>query len=147
MFEPTVIPALGEPHPRRKYFTVDEANRALPFISRVVLDIAEVYSQILELRHELENLDDGDLRNLTEREYEATMDRLGAFVDELHLAGVELRDFERGRVDFPAIYSQREVMLTWATGDPAVTHWHPAEGDDYEPRPVESLLAADADAA
>lgn len=147
MTDPSVVPAVATPSasaPGRKTFSVEEANRALPYISRVAVDIAEVYSQVIELRGELENLDDGDLRNLTEREYETTMDRLGGLVDELHNAGVELRDFELGRVDFPAAHADRLIMLAWQTGETAVTHWHDAEGDDDELHPVETLFENEA---
>jgi len=144
MFDPSVVPTLETPAPGRKLFSVDEANRALPYVSRVVVDIAEVYSQIIELRSELENLDDGELRNLTEREYETTMDRLGVLVDELHNTGVELRDFELGRVDFPAVLSGEEVMLTWQNGQPAVTHWHTLDADDETLHPLPTTLSSEA---
>lgn len=139
MFDPSVVPVVESPLPGRKYFSVEEANRALPYVSRVVDDIARVYEQIIELRRELENLDDGDLRNLTEGEYETTMDRLGGLVDELHQTGAELRDFELGRIDFPAWDESRQVMLTWQTGEPAVTLWHHADTDDDTLYPVEQL--------
>lgn len=139
MFDPSVVPAVNTPRPGRKYFSAAEANRSLPYVSRVAVDIAEVYSQVIELRNELENLDEGTLRNLTEREYETTMDRLGGLVDELHLTGVELRDFELGRVDFPAVFDNQEIMLAWQTGELAVTRWHYAQSEDDETFAVESL--------
>lgn len=144
MFDPSVVPVVSAPRPGRKYFSVAEANRALPYISRVAVDIAEVYSQVIELRNELENLDDGSLRNLTEREYETTMDRLGGLVDELHGAAVELRDFELGRVDFPAVHDDQEIMLAWRIGELAVTRWHYAQSDDDETYSIDSLRENDA---
>ncbi|MEM9882262.1 MAG: DUF2203 family protein [Planctomycetota bacterium] len=127
-----------------KVFSLDEANRALPYVSRVAVDIAEVYAQVIELRAELEGLDDGELRTLTEREYETTMDRLGGLVDELHLTGAELRDFERGRVEFPGRLGHRRIMLSWEAGAAAVTGWHDAEADDDTLHPVADLIGADA---
>lgn len=132
MFDPSVVPVVNAPRPGRKYFSVEEANRALPYVSRIAVDIAEVYGQVIELRNELENLDDGELRDLTEREYETTMDRLGGLVDELHVTGVELRDFELGRVDFPAVHDDQEIMLAWQTGELSVTRWHYSDSDDDE---------------
>ncbi|MEM9418117.1 MAG: DUF2203 family protein [Planctomycetota bacterium] len=144
MFDPTVVPSVNPPRPGRKYFSVTEANRALPYVSRVAVDITEVYSQVIELRSELENLDEGELRNLTEREYETTMDRLGGLVDELHLAGVELRDFELGRIDFPAVHDNHEIMLAWQTGETAVGRWYYPESDDDEHFMIDSLLDSEA---
>ncbi|MEM6854194.1 MAG: DUF2203 family protein, partial [Planctomycetota bacterium] len=87
---------------------------------------------------------DGSLRNLTEREYETTMDRLGGLVDELHGAAVELRDFELGRVDFPAVHDDQEIMLAWRIGELAVTRWHYAQSDDDETYSIDSLRENDA---
>lgn len=139
MFDHSVVPVVAGPEPGRKFFSVHEANRALPYVSRVVADIAETYVQIIELRRELENLDDGALRNLTDREYETTMDRLGGLVDELHMTGAELRDFELGRVDFPAVYDNRPIMLTWESGKAEVSQWHHIDDDDESLYPVEEL--------
>ncbi|MEM1109698.1 MAG: DUF2203 family protein [Planctomycetota bacterium] len=123
---------------------MEEANRALPYVSRVAVDIAEVYGQVIELRNELENLDEGSLRDLTEREYEAMMDRLGGLIDELHLAGVELRDFELGRVDFPSVFEEQEIMLAWQAGELAVTRWHYAQSEDDETYAIETLAGGEA---
>lgn len=130
MPNPTIVPLIDSPRLGRKVFSLAEANRSLPYISRVVVDIVEVYAQVLELRHELENLDEGSLRELTEKEYETTMDRLGRLVDELHETGAELRDFELGRVEFPAQLRRQDVMLSWQAGESAVTHYHAVDAED-----------------
>src|SRR5690606_26704015 len=98
--------------PGRKYFTVEEANRALPYISRIVSDVAEVYGRIVEIRRDLE-AEDAAAPGSLEREYDRCMDRLSTLIDELHDVGVELKDFEKGLIDFPALYDQREVLLCW----------------------------------
>ena len=144
MFEPSVVPTVATPARGRKTFSLAESNRALPYISRVAVDVADVYGQVIELRSELENLDDGSLRNLTEREYETTMDRLGTLVDELHNVGVELRDFELGRVDFPSAHDDRLIMFTWQIGETSVMRWHDTEADDDQTHPIEALLESEA---
>ena len=127
----------------RHLFTAEQANQTLPYVSRVVADIVESYTQILELRRELENLDDGDLRELTEREYESTMDRLGQLVDELHATGAELRDFERGRVEFH-LEGDDLAMLTWQLGDHRVRRMLEEEIDQDVKRLAEALRESEA---
>ena len=105
----------------------------------MVADISRTYEQVVELRRELEDLDDGSLQRLTEREYEESMDRLGGLVDELHRTGSELRDFELGRVEFPADFHGRRVMLSWQIGDPQVQHWRPLRNDDDEVYSIATL--------
>jgi len=107
----------------KRYFTVAEANQALPYVARIVEDVTTVYRRIVDLRRRLEQAEPGQDENL-EREYEKSMDRLSHLVDELHAVGVELKDFEKGLVDFPAWHDGREVLLCWKKGEEAVEHWH-----------------------
>lgn len=124
----------------RKRFTLEEANRALPLVQRVARDVVETYRRIVELRRELE--EDG-ARDLAEAEadYERQMDRLSDLVDELHLVGVELRDFEAGTIDFPAWHGDHEVLLTWRYGDERVTCWHEHDDAFDSRRPLSDLAA------
>jgi len=112
------------PQQGKKYFTVNEANRALPYVSRIVDDIVAAYEHVVELRQQLEATGDDEAVSDEQREYERQMERLGTLVDELQDAGVELKDFEKGLIDFPAVFESREVLLCWHQGEDAVTHWH-----------------------
>ncbi|MFW6059061.1 MAG: DUF2203 domain-containing protein [Phycisphaeraceae bacterium] len=121
----SAIKAGPSPQPGKKYFTVDEANRALPYVSRIVADVIATYGEVAELRHQLEADDEANARSAdAEREYQGRMDRLSSLVDELQGAGVELKDFEKGLIDFPAVFEGREVLLCWHQGETTVSHWH-----------------------
>lgn len=121
----------------KKLFTLDHANRALPYVVRVVDDISEVYGRIIELRKRADAPGGPDTE--AEREYEQMMDRLGELVDELHAVGVELKDFELGLVDFPAIHQGREVLLCWKRGEPSIEHWHELDAGLSGRQPVSIL--------
>ena len=121
----------------KKYFTLEQANRALPYVRRVVDDITGVYSRIIELRKCADKPGGPDTE--AEREYEKTMDRLSELVDELHAVGVELKDFELGLVDFPAMHQGREVLLCWKRGEPSVQHWHELDAGLSGRQPVSIL--------
>ncbi len=118
-------------------FTLDQANRALPYVSRVVDDITAVYSRIIDLRRSADK--PGGPNSESEREYEKTMDRLGVLVDELHAVGVELKDFELGLVDFPAIHQGRDVLLCWKRGELKIDHWHEVDAGLSGRQPVSIL--------
>ncbi len=121
----------------KKLFTVELANRALPYISRIVDDISAVYSRIIELRKRADKPGGPDTE--AEREYEKTMDRLGELVDELHAVGVELKDFELGLIDFPAMHQGREVLLCWKRGEQSVEHWHELDAGLSGRQPISIL--------
>ncbi len=123
----------------RKQFTVAEANRSLPYVARVVDDVMSVYKRIVDLRRGLEDIGAGDESLELERDYERSMDRLGELVDELHMVGVELKDFEKGLIDFPAEHNGREILLCWQQGEQAVTHWHEIDAGFGGRQTVEAL--------
>lgn len=117
------------PTPGRKYFTVAEANQALPYVSRVVEDIRQTYKRAVELQERMErpmpgDEDGGDLQ----KAYEQAVEQLNRYVDELRGAGVELKDYEMGLADFPAVYEGREVYLCWKAGEERILAWHEIEG-------------------
>lgn len=123
----------------KRYFTAAEANRALPYVSRVAEDISCVYGSVIHLRRQLEEAELHDETAEVERQYERAMDRLSQLVDELHAVGVELKDFERGLVDFPALHQGREISLCWCRGEDQVTQWHEVDAGFAGRQPVELL--------
>ena len=129
------------PQSGKKYFSVEEANRALPYVSRIVSDVTVVYGRIVEIRRQLESQHPVPGAAELERAYDDAMDRLSNLIDELHEVGVELKDFEKGLVDFPAIHDDREVLLCWKRGEEAITHWHEIDAGFAGRHPV-SLLSA-----
>jgi len=122
--EKTPVAVNHAPEPGKKYFTVDEANRALPYVSRVADDIADCYREAVDVRQRIEQPGIDDAVEQLKSDYESAMDRLNDLVDELQHANVELKDFERGLVDFPARHDGREICLCWHRGESTVQAWH-----------------------
>lgn len=116
--------ATRPPRRGKKYFTVEEANRALPYIARVVNDVRERYLHAVQVRQRIERSESDQTVDDLRREYEQLMDQLNAFIDELALVGVELKDFERGLIDFPATHDGREICLCWQHGEEQIIAWH-----------------------
>ncbi len=114
----------ASPRRGRKYFSLDEANAALTYLQRVVGDITDCYHEAVDVRQRLEAPQSEDNTNDLKNEYEGFMDRLNELIDELHHAGVELKDFEKGLVNFPAIHQRREIYLCWQRGEEGVRCWH-----------------------
>ncbi len=132
-------PAYPKIEEGKKYFSLDEANRALPFVRRVVTDICEAYRRAVGLQHKMEfPLPDQDTDQLRD-EYETLMTRLNDLVDELSLVGVELKDYDKGLVDFPAIHEDREVNLCWMLDEPQITAWHEVDAGYTGRRDIATL--------
>ena len=51
-------------------------------------------------------------------------DQINTLIEELQAVGVELKDFDKMLLDFPAIHEGREIYLCWHRGETAVQAWH-----------------------
>ena len=129
------------PKPGKKYFNSEEANEALPYVSRVVGDITSYYRLAVQIRQQIERPGVDDDTEQLRVEYESVMDRLNALVDELQQVGVELKDFERGLIDFPCVHEGREICLCWHLGEDVVGAWHEIDAG-YAGRQDVSVLHA-----
>jgi len=119
----TIAPA-KKPKPGKKYFTLAEANRALAYVRPVIRDLCGCYERVVDLRRRIEQCTQDEPLEFLEGDYEKAMDSLSQFVDELHHVGVEIKDFEKGLVDFPAVHEEREVSLCWHMGEDSIQAWH-----------------------
>ncbi len=67
-----------------------------------------------------------ELTDLREQ-LEAAHESLRTVLAELDELGVEVKDVDRGLLDFPAIIDGREVLLCWHVGEPRIAYWHSRE--------------------
>jgi hypothetical protein len=121
----------------QKYFTVEEANRMLPLVGRIVSDIVELFGSVHERRlrlerirhrrgsdsHEQGNLYDEELLQM-EKELEKGIRRVEEFIGELKSLNVELKDPVAGLVDFRSQVDGRDIYLCWKLGEEEIGHWH-----------------------
>ncbi len=111
----------------RRYFTVDEANRALVLVKRIVSDVIVEYAELVDLQEMVEAAEEfgpsQELAGAHDRLVQ-TVDRLQRCLEELDQVGVELKDWSMGLVDFPCFANGREVCLCWRYGEKKVGFWH-----------------------
>lgn len=114
-----------------KLFTVDQANRTLPLVGRIVEDIVTHYArwrarvQEFELRAGMSSADHPDPgAEDAQRELQELAAQIDGFLGELREIGVEFKGYDVGLVDFPSEMSGRIVYLCWRLGERSVEHWH-----------------------
>ena len=108
----------------RRTFTLEQANRAVPYVARIMDDVRQTYRQAVGLQQQLERPMPGDDVSRVQNDYERAVDQLNRYVDELHDVGVELKDYDLGLIDFPAMHEGREVCLCWRPGETQIVAWH-----------------------
>jgi hypothetical protein len=112
-----------------KTFTIEQANRALPLVRRIVQDIVQEYARWQELVKALDVLAAASTRGTSEaarlqQQIQESARTIDDYVRELTNLGIEMKGLDVGLVDFPGEIGGRRVYLCWRLGEPAVTHWH-----------------------
>ncbi len=126
--------------------TVDDANRMLPLLEKVVVDIVTVWDEIIQKRTELECLEKNPIRVDTENaaqssqqlklELNCLIDRINGYIREVEDLGCFVQEFKRGVINFPTLYVGRKVFLCWRPGDEEVRFWHELDESFTERTPI-----------
>lgn len=112
-------------HPPR-WWTVPEANNALPRVAEVVERAKQAAADLLERAETTAETARGNGHSRPGDETSVFQ----AAVSELEEDGIVLRDVRQGLVDFPARAANgRGYWLCWLVGEPEVAWWHwPEDG-------------------
>jgi len=112
-------------------FTVDQANRTLPLVRKIVEDVVRQHrlwrETILELDLVASTASAGaPPQRASQLERDATLlaRELDGYQRELEALGIQLKDRRLGLVDFPSEMGGRHVLLCWRLGEPEVQFWH-----------------------
>jgi hypothetical protein len=111
-----VTPRPPDP-PDVRFFSLEEANRTLPLVRRIVEDI-------------MAQARDDETRPDTQAE------RLRELVRELEGLGCHFKGFQDGLVDWYSLYAGRPVLLCWKLGEPEIGWWHQADAGFLGRQPI-----------
>ena len=112
-------------------FTVDDANRTLPLVRRIVEDVVKQHrlwrEKILELDLVASSTRADEPReraNALEKEAQELAREIDGYQKELEDLGIQLKDRRMGLVDFPSEMGGKRVLLCWRLGETEVQYWH-----------------------
>ena len=115
-----------------KLFTVEEANELLPTVRRVVELIRGAHARVATSQEAARGaaagaaLGGGGMAGGAD--YVRALTTLAGRVGQLEELGVQLKDYERGLVDFPSLRDGRVVLLCWQWGEgDRIEWWHDTE--------------------
>ena len=127
----------------QKVFTVEQANRTLPLVRRIVEDLVRQYGRWQErlTASEVAAAGTGEARlresEALHKEVQALAAEIEGYVEELAKLGAEAKSpYDSGLVDFPGEVEGRLVYLCWRLGEPAIQHWHEIDAGYIGRRPL-----------
>jgi hypothetical protein len=137
--------------PKRKHYTVAEANAALPLMRSILRDITQLAVEVRDRYEHLARIRPSDEKaqpsaheeelHGMQTELTRARDRMQEYMDELKSLSVELKDPYVGLIDFPCWLDDREVYLCWKLGEPEVAHWHELDSGFAGRQPIQASLA------
>lgn len=103
-----------------KYFTPQEARRALPLVKRIVRDILNTAYEIRMITEFNGGKFEGNSQIYQLKE------QINNYIKELEEIGCSFKDwnFEVGLVDFPSIINDEEVFLCWRSDEDDIKFYH-----------------------
>ena len=122
---------MAEPKFGIHILSLDEANTLLPLVRGELVRLRELRRQIVT-RQSLVDVEEmagggpaskGRIEELL-REIERDVHIFHRATEELNAAGCELKDLDKGLVDFYGMREGEIVYFCWADGEAQVGHWH-----------------------
>ena len=109
-----------------KHYTRDEARALLPEIRRWFARIAALRADLEKFEGRLNGLmaPGADLGGQLVNAWVRTLADLEAVLIEFQRREIQVKDLDRGLIDFPAIIGGREVFLCWELDEEDVEFWH-----------------------
>ncbi len=123
-----------------RFFTLDEANAALPRLNELLEQLIAGRRAIIAARPELwpvlkKAIGNGGSKKAGEML--AEFERVQTAYKAIQAMGVLLKDADTGLVDFPhRRYDGSQVLLCWRYGEPEVAYWHEVDAGFAGRKPV-----------
>lgn len=131
-----------------KIFTLAEAERTLPLVRRIVVDLQQEYALWREAVGRFELVSAGSRADeqmppevvAAEREVNLLAERVAALLAELEAIGCIPKGIEAGLVDFYALRDDHLVYLCWRLGEERIEHWHDLDAGVDGRHPIDDLI-------
>jgi hypothetical protein len=109
------------------HYTRNEARALLPKIRKWL-------KRLVELRNEFEKLDSKlnelmapgglDVGGAVVNSWVKALAEIKTLLAEFQRREIQIKDLERGLIDFPAVIDNKEVFLCWEQGEDDIEFWH-----------------------
>ena len=110
-----------------KVFSIEEANALLPTVRRLLKNIQATHARVAASRehakHAAVGAELGGGGMTDGGAYVRSLLKLASGVGQLEALGVQLKDYERGLIDFPSLRDGRVILLCWQLGEGDQLEW------------------------
>lgn len=115
------------PHQFQKHYTLEEARALLPQVRGWLKQIQEIRERLRQMEARIAQLLAGGTDAAGGSSVNSQIKLLSELQGVMHeftRREIQIKDPNRGLVDFPAIIGGREVFLCWEQDDEDIEFWH-----------------------
>jgi|SRR5437667_7241477 len=110
----------------RKHYTREQARALLPQIRQWLNAVAGLRQQLEKHNRRLASLlrCGGDVGGKVANQWVRTLVAIKTTLREFQTREIQIKDLDRGLIDFPALLGDKEVFLCWEQGEEDIEFWH-----------------------
>jgi hypothetical protein len=108
------------------HYTLEEARALLPQVRKWLQRMVELRNQIEKHEAHLTGLMEAgqDTGGAVVNTWVSALVEIRSVLTEFHRREIQIKDLERGLIDFPAIIDEKEVFLCWEQDEDDIEFWH-----------------------
>jgi len=113
-------------HQFQKHYSLEEARALLPQIRQWLSQLAHLRRQLAEGDRNLSvsSTNGQDLGGERVNRHIRTLAGIQELLGQFRRREIQIKDVDRGLIDFPAILGGREVFLCWEQDEDDIEFWH-----------------------
>ena len=121
------------------HYTREEARALLPQLRGWLQEMASRRDLLQEQERQLQSLaaPGRDLGGPLVHNWVRTLADLQGLLLEFYRREIQIKDLDRGLLDFPAMIEDKEVFLCWELSEADIEFWHELEAGYAGRRPIE----------
>ena len=123
-----------------KHFTLEEARRELPWLRLQFARIRELLAEMQQAQMEMariQKLVRSNGHGSGHPQFGVQIGEIQSLVAAINAKGIEIKDLQRGLIDFPHWHEGEEVYLCWLADEEDIVYWHTLDGGFSGRTPIE----------
>ena len=109
-----------------KHYTLEQARALLPSVQEWLNEMQRLRTKLQKHEEKIEALAEPgcDIGGPAVNRWVEVMGHIKEVLMEFHRREIQIKDLDRGLIDFPALIDGREVFLCWEQGEEDIEFWH-----------------------
>jgi hypothetical protein len=110
----------------KKHYTLEEARALLPEIRQWLERLLALRSKLHQIEQQIgeKRVGGDDLGGALPNASVRTISEIKMALLQFYRRDIQIKDLERGLLDFPAILAGKEVFLCWEKDEEDIEFWH-----------------------